>query len=55
MKNRLGIMLAASIVLSAPTAAQDAASFLEAADNAIGASSVNSIQYSGTGWMGAVG
>jgi glyoxylase-like metal-dependent hydrolase (beta-lactamase superfamily II) len=55
MKNRLEIVLATSIMMAAPAAAQDAASFLEAADSAIGASSVNSIQYSGDGWIGAVG
>jgi glyoxylase-like metal-dependent hydrolase (beta-lactamase superfamily II) len=55
MKKQLGILLAASVVITAPAAAQDATSFLEAADNAIGASTVDSIQYSGTGWRGAVG
>jgi glyoxylase-like metal-dependent hydrolase (beta-lactamase superfamily II) len=55
MKIKLGILLAASIGVASPAAAQDAASFLEAADRAVGASSVNSISYSGSGWMGAVG
>ena len=55
MRNKPGIWLLASALVAGPAAAQDAASFLEATDNAIGASSVNSVQYSGSGWMGAVG
>ena len=38
-----------------PAAAQDAAGLLQAADRAMGASSVNSVLYSGTGTMRYVG
>jgi glyoxylase-like metal-dependent hydrolase (beta-lactamase superfamily II) len=38
-----------------PAGAQDVKSLLQAADKAMGASAVNSVQYSGTGFMGAVG
>nr|TFG54330.1 MAG: MBL fold metallo-hydrolase [Hyphomicrobiales bacterium] len=55
MRNNFGLLLAASIMMATPAGAQDAANFLAQADRAIGASSVNSIRYSGTGWMGAVG
>jgi glyoxylase-like metal-dependent hydrolase (beta-lactamase superfamily II) len=58
MRFRVGMLLAGTAltaVMAGPAASQTAASLLQAADKAIGASSVNSIQYSGTGWMGAVG
>src|SRR5688572_17917435 len=38
-----------------PPPPSDPAAFLQAADRAIGASQVTSIQYTATGWMGAVG
>jgi len=41
--------------MTVPAAAQDARALLQGADRAIGASAVNSVQYSGTGWLAAVG
>jgi hypothetical protein len=55
MKHKLGMLLLGSAVMAGPAAAQNAASLLQAADKAIGAGAVNSVVYSGTGWMGAVG
>ena len=55
MRYKLGVLLAGSALMVGPAAAQNAASLLQAADKAIGASAVNSVVYSGTGWMGAVG
>src|SRR5262245_14400769 len=60
MRNRLALLLlgTAPIALAsmfATAAAQDARTLLQAADRAIGASTVNSIQYSATGWMRPVG
>jgi glyoxylase-like metal-dependent hydrolase (beta-lactamase superfamily II) len=55
MKHKLGLLLLGSAVIAGPAAAQNAASLLQAADKAIGASAVNSVVYSGTGWMGAAG
>src|SRR4051812_28463537 len=50
MNTRLGFLLMlSSAVIVTPAAAQDAKSFLQAADKAMGASSVNSVSYSGTG------
>ena len=53
----VGIM--APLIMLAPmtarAAAPDARALLQAADKAIGASGVNSVQYSGTGWLGAFG
>src|SRR5450631_3712544 len=45
MRNKLGMLLATSALFVGPAAAQDAASLLQAADRAIGASAVNSIVY----------
>src|SRR5260221_611098 len=55
MRRKLGMLLAGSALMATPAAAQNAASLLQAADKAIGASAVNSVVYAGTGWMGAVG
>jgi glyoxylase-like metal-dependent hydrolase (beta-lactamase superfamily II) len=46
------IMLAPMTV---PAATQDARAVLQGADRAIGAHTVNSVQYSGTGWLAAFG
>jgi hypothetical protein len=51
MKIRLGTWLVTSAALIAPAAAQDAASLLQAADKAMGASAVQSVTYSGAGTM----
>ena len=55
MRTKTGMLLMILSSMVAPAAAQDAKSLLQAADKAIGASAVNSVQYSGTGFMGAVG
>jgi hypothetical protein len=55
MKQKLGMLLVTSAMFIGPAAAKDAASLLQAANRAIGASAVNSVVYSGTGWMGYPG
>jgi glyoxylase-like metal-dependent hydrolase (beta-lactamase superfamily II) len=55
MKIKLALLLGTSALLIGQAAAQDANSLLRAADQAIGASSVKSVVYTGTGRMGYVG
>ena len=60
MTNKLKMLFAASALivpalLFGGAAAQDARAILQAMDKATGASSVKSIQYSGTGWIAYVG
>jgi glyoxylase-like metal-dependent hydrolase (beta-lactamase superfamily II) len=55
MRRMVGMLLAGTAMMVGPAAAQNATSLLQAADKAIGASTVNSVVYSGTGWNGAVG
>src|SRR5215471_4517244 len=55
MRVQLGTLLVTSAVLIGPAAAQDAASLLQAADKAMGASAVKSVVYSGAGTMRYVG
>src|SRR2546421_11984963 len=60
MRNGLGLWFGImALIMLAPmtasAAAPDARALLQAADKAIGASGVNSVQYSGTGWLGAFG
>src|SRR5215510_2619732 len=61
MRSTLGRWLALLLPLilfspiTGPAAAQDARTLLQAADKAIGASAVNSVQYSGTGFIAAPG
>jgi glyoxylase-like metal-dependent hydrolase (beta-lactamase superfamily II) len=55
MRSKLGMLAAITACSIAPAAAQDAASLLRAADQAIGASAVKSVIYAGTGRMGYVG
>jgi len=60
MRNRLALLLLGTAPIAfasmlGTAAAQDARTLLQAADRAIGASTANSIQYSGTGWMRPVG
>jgi glyoxylase-like metal-dependent hydrolase (beta-lactamase superfamily II) len=56
MRNKLALLLAISVLTFATVAtAQDAKSLLQAADKAMGASAVNSVQFSGTGWIAFVG
>jgi glyoxylase-like metal-dependent hydrolase (beta-lactamase superfamily II) len=51
MKTKLGLMFLLSAAAIVPAGAQDAKSFLQNADKAMGASGVNSVTYSGTGTM----
>jgi glyoxylase-like metal-dependent hydrolase (beta-lactamase superfamily II) len=59
MRKVLGTLLAVSALILgpavAPAAAQNAKALLQAADNAVGASKVNSIQYTGTGRISYLG
>ncbi len=59
MRLKIGLLLLTSTALIAPAAAQNgppsAAPLLQAADKAIGASSVNSFTLAATGWMGYPG
>ena len=55
MRNRVGVFFIVLAWTAGTAAAQDARSLLQAADRAMGASAVKSVQYSGTGWMSAVG
>jgi glyoxylase-like metal-dependent hydrolase (beta-lactamase superfamily II) len=55
MRLHLGTLLLTSAVLMSPAAAQDAASLLQAADKASGASAVKSVVYTGTGRQGYPG
>ena len=59
MRHKIGLLLLASTAMIAPAAAQNgppsAASLLQAADKAIGASNVKSYTISATGWMGYPG
>jgi glyoxylase-like metal-dependent hydrolase (beta-lactamase superfamily II) len=59
MRNVLVTLVAVSVLVLGPSirpaAAQDARTLLQAADNAVGASKVNSIQYTGTGRISYLG
>ena len=55
MRNRLLAFCAVPALMVGPAAAQDARSVLQAAATAMGTTNLKSIQYSGTGWKGAVG
>lgn len=55
MSKNLGMLLMISAAAITPAAAQDAKSFLQAADKAMGASAVNSVTYAGSGTMRYVG
>ena len=56
MYKRLGISLIASALIAAPAAAQeDATGLLQAADQAMGASNLNSLHISGAGWYAPLG
>lgn len=53
---QVAVLAGASLVLTVtPTPAQDAKSVLQAVSTNIGAASLKTIQFSGTGWMGAPG
>src|SRR6516225_1288716 len=49
------VLLAVIVVMSGTLRAQDARGVLQAAEKAMGAANVKTIQYSGTGWNAAVG
>jgi glyoxylase-like metal-dependent hydrolase (beta-lactamase superfamily II) len=49
MKTRLGLLIAVSALIAGPAVAQDAKTLLQAADQAIGASKVNSLEFTGKG------
>ena len=56
MRYRLtATMSVISALMTGTAAAQDARSLLQAADRAVGASAVNSVQYDATGWIRFVG
>ncbi len=60
MRNKLAMLFLGTAPIAfasmlGTAAAQDAKTLLQAADRAMGASTVNSIQYSATGWMRPVG
>ena len=55
MRSRLGLFLGLSVATIGPATAQDAKALLDAADKAMGANAVNSVQFTGTGTMGFVG
>src|ERR1700691_6183873 len=55
MSEKLGMLLVMSSAAIGPAGSQDAKSLLQAADKAIGASTVKSVVYSGTGTMRYVG
>jgi hypothetical protein len=59
MRHKIGLLLLTSTAMIVPAAAQNgppsAASLLQAADKAIGASNVKSYILSATGWMGYPG
>jgi glyoxylase-like metal-dependent hydrolase (beta-lactamase superfamily II) len=55
MNKKLGMLFMVSAAAITPAAAQDAKSFLQAADKAMGASAVNSVTYTGAGTIRYVG
>jgi len=55
MRLWLGLLALIVAPIATPAAAQDAKALLQAADKAIGASQVNSVQYSGTGYIAREG
>ena len=56
MRYQLGTTLVVlSALMAGSAAAQDARSLLQAADRAVGASAVNSVQYDATGWIRFLG
>jgi len=55
MSRLLCLIVSAMLVLVGPARAQDARTALRAAAAALGTADMDSIQYSGSGWVGAVG
>jgi len=52
---RSGFFLVVMVLSAAPVSAQDARAVIQAAAEALGVTDMTSIQYSGSGWIGAVG
>jgi len=55
MVGRVWLFVAGMVLMGDPAAAQDARSVLRAAADELGVTDMTSLQYSGTGWIGAVG
>jgi glyoxylase-like metal-dependent hydrolase (beta-lactamase superfamily II) len=55
MATRVWLFATVMALTAGPAAAQDARNALQAAATAMGVTNMNSIQFSGTGWQGAVG
>ena len=55
MAKVVGLLVTVMLLKAAPAAAQDARDVLEAAAETLGVTDMTSLQYSGTGWVGAVG
>ena len=55
MAQLAGVVVAITLLTVVPVAAQDARGALQAAAETLGVNNMTSIQYSGTGWRGAVG
>jgi glyoxylase-like metal-dependent hydrolase (beta-lactamase superfamily II) len=56
MKHKLGLVFVFSALIAGPAAAQeDASAFLAAADEAMGASDLNTLHIAGSGWYGPLG
>ncbi len=55
MRSKLAMMVTMSALMAVPAAAQDARALIQAADQAVGASKVNSFQFTGTGRVSYLG
>ena len=55
MSKRIPLLAAVLPLIAGSVMAQDARSVLEAAAERLGVTDMTSLQYSGTGWVGAVG
>ena len=55
MAQLAGLIVAVMVLTAGSVAAQDARGVLQAAAETLGVTNMTSIQYSGTGWIGAVG
>ena len=55
MAQLAGLIVAVIVLTAGSVAAQDARGVLQAAAETLGVTNMTSIQYSGTGWIGAVG
>ena len=55
MAQLVRLLAAVAVLTAGSAAAQDARAVLQAAADTMGVTDMTSIQYSGTGWIGAVG